>query len=181
MLPCLLCCPLSDQLLSCFSYMHLSILGLAVLFFFSLVHPHRSSILLTMCSSFILLTWPYHFSRFSIIFLDACTTLMCSFRILSLLATPHIHLSILISFTSSRASCPLVVAQVSAPNNRADLTTVSDHSFVNLPLQLHWHPPVKQHSTASLPVSPCCTQSLRRPSSLSCIKEYLATDSGGNM
>ena len=33
------------------------------------------SILLTMCSSFILLTWPYHFSRFSVIFLDACTTL----------------------------------------------------------------------------------------------------------
>ena len=45
-----------------------------------------SSILLNMCSSFILLTWPYHFSRFSVIFLDACTTLvvpiMCSFRIL---------------------------------------------------------------------------------------------------
>ena len=43
---------------------------------------------------------------FSVIFLDACTTLvvplMCSFRILSLLVTPHIHLSILISFTSSR-------------------------------------------------------------------------------
>ena len=87
-----------------------------------------SNILLTMCSSFILLTWPYHSSRFSVILLDACTTLvvhrMCSFRILSLLVTPHIHLSILISFTSSRASCPLVVAQVSAPYNRACLTTV---------------------------------------------------------
>ena len=75
-----------------------------------------SSVLLTMCSSFILLRWPYHFSPFSIFFLDACTTLvvprMCSFRILSLLVTPHIHLSILISFTSSRASCPLVVAHV---------------------------------------------------------------------
>ena len=72
------------------------------------------SILLTICSSFILLTWPYHFGRFSVIFLDAYTTLvvplMCSFRILSLLVTPHIHLSILISFTSSRAACPLVVA-----------------------------------------------------------------------
>ena len=32
-----------------------------------------SSIHLTMCSSFILLTWPYHLSRFSGIFLDACT------------------------------------------------------------------------------------------------------------
>ena len=77
-----------------------------------------SSILLTMCSSFILLTWPYHFSRFSVIVLDASTTLvvllMCSFRILSLLVTKHIHLSILISFTSSRASFPLVVAHVSS-------------------------------------------------------------------
>ena len=87
-----------------------------------------ANIILTMCSSFILLTWPYHFSRFSVIFLDACTTLvvplMCSFRILSHLVTPHIHLSILISFTFSRASCPLVVVQVSAPYNRAGLTTV---------------------------------------------------------
>ena len=37
-----------------------------------------------------------HFSRFSVIFLDACTTLvvplMCSFLIRSLLVTPHIHL-----------------------------------------------------------------------------------------
>ena len=74
--------------------------------------------------------------------------LMCSFLILSLLVTPHIHLSILISFTSSRASCPLVVAQVSAPYNIAGLTT-----FVNLCLQFHWHPPATQHSTASLPVS----------------------------
>ena len=83
---------------------------------------------LTMCSSFILLTWPHHFSRFSVIFLDACTTLvvplMCSFRILSLLVTPHMHLSILISLTSSHASCPLVVAQVSAPYNRTGVTTV---------------------------------------------------------
>ena len=86
----------------------------------------HGGVLLTVCSSFILLTWPYHFSRFSVIFFDACTTLvvplMCSFRILSLLVTPHIHLSIVISFTSSRASCPLVVAQVSAPYNRAGLT-----------------------------------------------------------
>ena len=90
-----------------------------------------SSILLAMCSSFILLTWPYHFSRFSVIFFDACTTLvvplMCSFRIVSLLVTPHIHLSILISFTSSRASCPIVVAQVFVPYNRAGLITFFKH------------------------------------------------------
>ena len=96
-----------------------------------------SNILLTMCSSFILLTWPYHFSRFSVIFLDACTTpvvpLMCSFRILSLLVTPHIHLSILISFTSSLDPCL-------SPCCRPGFCTIqqswSDHSFVNLQLQV---------------------------------------------
>ena len=31
-----------------------------------------SSILLTVCSSFILLKWPYHVSRFSVIFLETC-------------------------------------------------------------------------------------------------------------
>ena len=48
----------------------------------------------------------------------------CSFRILSFLVTPHIHLSILISFTSILDSCRLVVAQVSAPYSIAGLTTV---------------------------------------------------------
>ena len=51
---------------------------------------------------------------------------MCSFRILSLLVTPHIHLSILISFTSSRASRPPVVAQVTAPYKLQQ--SWSDHS-----------------------------------------------------
>ena len=66
-----------------------------------------SNILLTMCSSFILLTWPYHFSSFSVIVLDTCATLVvplvCSFPILCFLATPHIHISTLISFTYSCA------------------------------------------------------------------------------
>ena len=61
--------------LSNLSYTHLSILGLAALFFFSLLCQHPN-ILLTMWSSFILLTWPYHFSCFSVIFLDTCTTLV---------------------------------------------------------------------------------------------------------
>ena len=45
----------------------------------SLLFPgvSTSNILLTMCSSFILLTCPYHFSRLSVIFLDACTTIVC--------------------------------------------------------------------------------------------------------
>ena len=82
----------------------------------------------TMWSSSILMTCPYHFSLLSVIFLDACTTFvvprMCSFLILSFLVTPHIHLSILISFTSILDSCRLVVAQVSAPYSIAGLTTV---------------------------------------------------------
>ena len=90
-LPCLLCCPLSATPQAYLSYTHLSILCLAALFFFS-----SSSILLTMCSCFILLTWTYHFSRFIVIFLDAFTTLvvplMCSFRILSLLVTGELSL-----------------------------------------------------------------------------------------
>ena len=127
MMPRLLCCLLS----ACLS--HISLLQASFHLWFGhplLLFPGMSttSILLTMCSSFILLTWPYHFSHFSVILYDACTTLvvtlMCSFRILSLLVTPHIHLSILISFNSSHPSCPLVVAQVSAPYNRAGSTTV---------------------------------------------------------
>ena len=51
--------------------------------------------------------------------LEACATLvvpqMCSFLILSLRVTPHIHRSILISFTSIRFSCRFVVAHDSFP------------------------------------------------------------------
>ena len=76
------------------------------------------STLLNVSSSSLLITWPYHLRRFFVIFLGTCDTLVipliCSFRILSLLVIPHIHLSILISFTSTRASCPFAVAQFSA-------------------------------------------------------------------
>ena len=95
----------------------------------SVLLEEDTGVLLTMCSSFILLTWPYHFSRFSVIFLDACTTLvvplMCSFRMLSLLVTPHIYLSIRISFSSSRDYCPLVVTHVSTPYNRSGAKTIN--------------------------------------------------------
>ena len=53
-------------------------------------------------------TWPYHLRHFSIIFF--LTTLLLLFS--SDVCHPHIHL---ISFTSSHASRPLVVAQISAP------------------------------------------------------------------
>ena len=46
----------------------------------------------------------------------------------------HIHLSILVT---SRALCPLIVAQVSAPYNRAGLTTVLRTFLVNVSLVVY--------------------------------------------
>ena len=108
MLPCLLCCPLwMFRPTSVISLSHASFhrrFGRPLLF----PGISTSTILLTMCPSFILITWLFHFSHFSVIFLDAFTTLigplMCSFRFLSLLVTSHIHLNILISITSSNSS-----------------------------------------------------------------------------
>ena len=69
-----------------------------------------------------------HHNFLSVIFLEACATLvvprMCSFLILSLRITPHIHRSILISVTSISFSCLFVVAHVSAPYSIAGLITV---------------------------------------------------------
>ena len=74
MLPCLLRCPLSAPPLSYLSYTHLSTVGLAALFFFSLVCPHLA--FFSLCAP--LSSSPhgrkYHLSRFSVFFLDACTT-----------------------------------------------------------------------------------------------------------
>ena len=38
---------------------------------------------------------------------------------------------------------------------------MSNHSSIDLPLQLHRHPLVTQHSTSFLPVHPPCSHSLR--------------------
>ena len=79
----------------------------------------------SMCSPSVLITCPCQFNLHSVIFLEACATLvvprMCSFLILSLLVTPHIHRSILISVTSIRFSCLFVVAHISTPYNMAGL------------------------------------------------------------
>ena len=52
---------------------------------------------LSMCSPSLLITCPYQINLLSVIFLEACATLvvprMCSFLILSLRVTPHIHRS----------------------------------------------------------------------------------------
>ena len=83
---------------------------------------------LSMCSPSLFITCPYQINLLSVIFLEACATLvvprMCSFLILSLRVTPHIHRSILISVTSIRFSCLFVVAHVSAPYSIAGLITV---------------------------------------------------------
>ena len=82
----------------------------------------------SMCSPSLLSTCPYQFNLLSVIFLEACATLvvprMCSFLILSFLVTPHIHRSILISVTSIRLSFLFVVAHISAPYSMAGLITV---------------------------------------------------------
>ena len=51
--------------------------------------------------------------------------------------------------------CPLVVAHVCTMQQ-----SWSDKSFENISLQFHWHS-VTQHTTASLPVTPCYTDSFR--------------------
>ena len=70
----------------------------------------------------------YHFSLFSVIFFVTGSTFAdpftCSFLILSFFVTPHIHLSILISFTSSLVSWLLVVDRVSDPYTNAGFSTV---------------------------------------------------------
>ena len=59
---------------------------------------------ISMCSPSLRIACPYQFNRLSVICLETCATLvvprMCSFLILSLRVIPHIHRSILISFTS---------------------------------------------------------------------------------
>ena len=74
---------------------------------------------LSVCSSSLLVTCPYQFDIPSVIFLEACTTLVvprkCSFLILSWRVIPYIHLSILISFTLIPFSYRFIVAKVSAP------------------------------------------------------------------
>ena len=96
----------------------------------SLLFPGISALntFLSMCSPSLLITCPYQINLLSVIFLEACATLvvprMCSFLILSLRVTPHIHRSILISVTSIRFYCLFVVAHVSAPYSIAGLITV---------------------------------------------------------
>ena len=65
-----------------------------------------SNTLLSTCTSSLLLTCDNQVSLFYVIFFLTGATftdpLTCSFLILSFFVTPHIHRSILISFTSSR-------------------------------------------------------------------------------
>ena len=124
---CPVCCVVLFQPRAChISYWHLSTLALTALFvFFSSVCPRLSF--------FSLLIHPHHMAVplnwvVFLVFLDTFTTLvvplMCSFRIVSLLVTSHMYLSILISFTSSSASCPLDIVLVAAQYNIAGLTNI---------------------------------------------------------
>ena len=88
----------------------------------------ESPILLSTFLSSLLLTCPYHFSRFSVIFFVTGATftdpVMCSFLSLSLFVTPHIHLGSIISFTISLFSWLYVVDHVSVPYSDAGIITV---------------------------------------------------------
>ena len=157
MLPCVLSCYLSDPLLSCPSYIHLSILGLSALFFFSLVCPHLA--FFSLCAPLSFSSHGRTLHSFYCNFVDACTTLvvpiMCSFRNVSLLVTPHIHLSILISFTSSRAYCP-----ITGPGLCTIQQSWPDHSFVNFSLR-----EIKTRANQSISDFALTTCDMRRPNS----------------
>ena len=87
-----------------------------------------SNILRSTCPLSLLLTRPHHLSLFSVIFFVTGATfnypLTWSFSMLSFFLTPHIHRSILISFTSCLFSWLFVVDHVSALYSNAGLTTV---------------------------------------------------------
>ncbi len=112
------------------------------------------STLFTVFFSSLLITGLRLFSRLSVLFSDACVTLvvplMHSFLVLSFFVTPHIHLNILIPFASILSSCLLLVSRF------LFRTTL----LVGLLFPFQWHLPVEQHSTAFLAVSPTCTHPL---------------------
>ena len=123
--PCVLLGPLSASHVSYFSYVHIYTLGLATPVSFSFVCPHQACC--SLCAS---ISSSSHDSTTWNVFRSCYWTLALLLlsawrvRISSMLVTRHSRLSILISFTSSRASCPFFVAQICAHYNRAGLTTV---------------------------------------------------------
>ena len=91
---------------------------------------------LSVCSSSLLITFPHQYNRLSVIFLEVCATLvvprMCSFPILSLRVTPHVHLSIFISFTSIR-----FLHQTYQTLN-CGIPSGCDNHYTTVPLLLSW-------------------------------------------
>ena len=111
--------------LSYLSYMCRFISCLAALFYFSLVCAHLASF--SPCAPL----WDFHShgrTTLTVFFCHFLGRLRYSVFISDMTPSYHyaarIRLSILIPFTSSRASCPFVAAQVSAQYNRAGLTTL---------------------------------------------------------
>ena len=132
--------------------MHLSILGLAAFFLFSLVCPHLA--VFSLCI-------PLSFSSYMAIPLQS---FFCNFlgRLHHSCCPSNVFISDL--FPPCHSTHPsqhphLIYFQSCflSPRCCPGICTIqqswSDHSFVNLSLQCHRHPPVIQHSTASLPVS----------------------------
>ena len=118
----------------------ISLLQASFLFFSSLVSPH-----LTFFSLRAPLSFSSHIplESFFCSFLgrlhhSCCRSNVFISDIVQLLVTPHINLSVLISFTSIRTSCPLVVAYVSAPYNR---WSFRDEFFL-FSHKMHWKFPL---------------------------------------
>lgn len=85
-------------------------------------------ILMQTCSRGLLLIWPYHLKRFSLIFPSIVAHLVIvrisSFLTLSFRFSPHAHLNILISTTDSLSICLAEIGHDSLPYKRAGLITL---------------------------------------------------------
>ena len=90
--------------------------------------------------------------------MDACVPLVVqliySFLILYFCITPHTHLN-----TTSHSSLSLLPVFCCCPGLCSTQHCWSDDCFVDLPIQLHWHFPIAQHTSAFVPISPRCIHS----------------------
>ena len=163
---------------------HLSILCSVVLSSYAWYSVLNTfSTFLSVCCSSLLSTFPYLFSRHSVIFFEAYTnrnSQMCLFIVSSLHVTPHTHRSIFISFTSIRFFLQshdqhimhFVLSVLSCQRRMGRIVTQSS-SAVNPCLGVSCGPtkePVVSGSSCVCKVDPC--------SELTCRVQYVAVRVG---
>ena len=121
-LPCLLHCPLSTPPLSYLSYIHICIICLAALFFFSLVSPHLA--FFSRCAP---LSFSTHGLPLQLFFCNFNVSCCPSDVFISDVIPPchsaHTYMHPYLIYLS-RAYCLFVVAQISVPDNITGLTTL---------------------------------------------------------